>query len=191
MGVTLIGISGLKGHGKDTVGQLLAEALGEQAVCLAIADPIKRACADWFGWPLEQLTGTDTAWKETPDPNWDGLTPRRAMQIIGTEIGRQLHSDVWIRETVRRAQTERQAGRCAIITDVRFDNEVLQLARCGGVLIGVERPGFRTGYGEAHASEQQAQRLVQEADYLITNDGTLDDLRVRVAELAAVLRGER
>jgi len=88
----IIGICGQKRHGKDTVGSMLQ---GEQrGTPIAFADPIKRIAMDLYGFSYAQCYGDE---KEIPDPRWDGLTARHALQQIGTEMGRSIHPETWIR----------------------------------------------------------------------------------------------
>jgi hypothetical protein len=79
---------------------LQAEA---QVTPIAFADPIKKIAMDIYGFTYDQVYGNS---KEIPDPRWDGLTPRHAMQQIGTEVARSIHPDTWIRyclSTIRSA----------------------------------------------------------------------------------------
>jgi len=99
--VNVIGICGRKRHGKDTVGGFLQQE--EKFTPIAFADPIKKIAMELYGFTYEQCYGDE---KEVPDPRWEGLTPRHAMQQIGTEVARGIHSETWIRycfETMSKA----------------------------------------------------------------------------------------
>lgn len=121
----IIGICGQAGAGKDTVADFLVENHG--FVKIALADPIKRAARDWFDFSNEQLWGPShrrnkpdhrylicegyaEAYEEhrTKDPElasgyeksgW--LTPRQALQIMGTEVGRRCYQNVWVEYAMR------------------------------------------------------------------------------------------
>lgn len=94
----ILGISGKAGSGKDAAASVLVREHG--FVRVAFADALKRVVAQLFGWDDDRLWGPSERRSE-PDPAWDGLTARRALQVIGTEVGRALHPDVWVRATMR------------------------------------------------------------------------------------------
>lgn len=79
----VIGITGLKYNGKDTVSDYLCKKYGYKKITLA--DPLKEICGTLFGFSHEQLYGS---LKEVPDPRWFGLTPRTVFQYLGTDIFR-------------------------------------------------------------------------------------------------------
>lgn len=194
----LIGVSGLAGAGKDEVARILVD---ERNFCrVALADPLKRACAEWFGWSERQLWG-ESSMRNAPDVNWDGLTPRRALQELGTEYGRSMHPDVWVRKALH-IYSELKRTPCAhyfpnigldydyggtnryqgvVVPDVRFQNEVEAVRAAGGVVWRVIRTGAGLkGAAGNHSSEASIDG--SHCDRLIFNDGTLEDLRARVLE---------
>jgi hypothetical protein len=193
----LIGIAGRRGHGKDTVGAILRELAAFRTI--AFADAVKRTAADLFGLSYDALYGSQKA-KETPDPRWptpehpEGLTPRYILQRLGTEVGRAIHPDVWVRATFAKIDSvneeqarytfERGAGPTPppgwAITDVRFPSEAAAIRARGGWVVRVSRLA-QTRAEEAdtsgvldHASEREVERIAPDA--LIRNDGSLDDL---------------
>lgn len=109
---TLIGICGRKRHGKDTAGRILQEELGFQLT--AFADAVKRVAMDVYGLSWDQCYG-DGPEKEAIDPRW-GLSPRVIMQRIGTEIGRNIHQDTWVRHTLDNIK-DAQEGRPYVVRD--------------------------------------------------------------------------
>lgn len=63
----------------------------------------------------------------------------------------------------------------ACVTDARFENEAERARDIGGVVLEIVNPDRQS---DGHASEQPLPRHL--VDYTINNDGTLDDLRVKV-----------
>lgn len=61
------------------------------------------------------------------------MTAREVMQHIGTNIFREMLPDIWIDTTIRRIQQE--MPELAIVTDVRFPNEVEGIQKAGGKVI--------------------------------------------------------
>ena len=103
----ILGISGKAGSGKDVAAAVLVREFG--FVRVALADELKRAVQRLFGWDDERLWGPSERRNE-PDPAWGGLTARRVLQVLGTEVGRALHPDVWVRATLRAIDRQRSAG---------------------------------------------------------------------------------
>ena len=136
--VNIIGITGAAGSGKSTIADILVKNHGY--VCVSLADPIKRACKEFFGFTDQQLWGASEfrnapdkrlprrhTWPGSPWPdeyypeyyppcsccgceaNWPKtnepcyLTPRFALQQLGTEFGRAMFEDVWINYAMRDA----------------------------------------------------------------------------------------
>lgn len=73
--MAVVGICGLIGNGKGTVGDILVKERGFQK--LSFADKLKDAVAVMFDWDREMLEGiTDEsrAWREQPDEFWTAET---------------------------------------------------------------------------------------------------------------------
>lgn len=126
----ILGVCGMAGSGKDTVADILVKEHGFAKV--ALADAMKRFLfRDVFHFTEEQLWGPSEARnaldKRFPREHgpWtkDGycgccgiendsdmprvqcyLTPRYALQQLGTEWGRAMYENVWIDEVIRTAE---------------------------------------------------------------------------------------
>lgn len=173
-GGRLLGIHGFAGSGKDTAADVLA---ADGWLRRALADAMKHICQDLFDWDPERLWGPSAKRNEV-DPKW-GFSARDALVPLGTEWGRTLNEDLWIRVLCARLPKETDV----VITDVRFQNEVDFIAARGGATIEILRPGVGPG---AHASE--AGGLVR-LDGSVRNDGSIDDLHRRVREECANIFG--
>lgn len=170
----LIGIAGRARSGKDTVANFIIAAIGGYRY--SFADPIRAMLA-----PL----GVDMN-----DPYWQarkedvipalGVSPRRMMQTLGTEWGRNLISpDLWL---VLAHQRLLRNGPGMVISDVRFENEAAWIRKHGGRIIHVIRPEAKAV--EAHASEDGIEML--DTDVQLFNSGTLEELQLSVRELLRV-----
>lgn len=101
---------------------------------------------------------------------------RTLMQWFGTEIGRnQIYDEVWIDDTIRRANDMRNKHKYCFVSDIRFGNEVEAIHKAEGIVILIERPNI---IKDDHPSE----KLEFEYDYVINNDGSLMTLFYRVLE---------
>jgi hypothetical protein len=180
----IIGITGRAGAGKDTLARAIADELGDLEITSTIrplADPLKRIAGDVFGFTQKQLYGPSEQ-RNQPDPRWtrdDGrgpLTPREALQTLGTEWGRALHPDVWIRMLIREHASHKSGG-VSIVPDVRFDNEARAIREYGGFVLAIVRPGDAsalTGAAATHASEAGVSADL--IHHTIVNDRGVDDL---------------
>jgi hypothetical protein len=108
-----------------------------------------------------------------------GATPRLAMQLIGTEWGRDLiASDLWVRAWS--AAVERLPGGTPVaVDDCRFPNEAGMVTAAHGVVVRIERPGFKP-VAAAHVSEGYE----LPASLTVTNDGTQVQLLEKIDGLA-------
>lgn len=198
----IIGVVGKAGSGKDTVADFLVEQFGFAKVSLA--DPLKRFCREVFDFSEEQLWGASEH-RNSSDPRYpraDGsfLTPRFALQSLGTEWGRTCYDNVWADHCARTCRAL-LAGNCkytqrhglvaapnsepfpgVVVADVRFHNEVNALKGIGGRVWKVCRPvsGLPGAEGR-HLSEMEMDGI--DADVLVHNDGSLNVLFQRVRSI--------
>lgn len=174
----IIGITGLKYNGKDTIANYLSTKY--KYTHIAFADSLKNACSVLFGFNYEQLHGY---LKETPDPYWFGLTPRQILQFVGTELFRNnmhklnenFHDNFWLLCTEKKIQGLLQNDKdiCIVISDVRFPNECNMIKKMNGIIIRVDRSNVNNTI-DLHPSETLIQTL--HADFEIKNNGSIDDL---------------
>tara|TARA_X000001382_G_scaffold25412_3_gene16013 strand:+ start:13794 stop:14666 length:873 start_codon:yes stop_codon:yes gene_type:complete len=130
------------------------------------------------------------------------LTPRKILQLLGTEAGRQtIHPNIWINslfvDYIRPSHWENRyydevnkkglAGKEEIfgdlpnwiITDVRFENEAQAIKDRDGILIRVNRGSDNSS---SHISETALDNY-QDWSYVIDNNGSIEDLIVKVKEI--------
>lgn len=196
--VRLIALTGHAGSGKNTVAQLLGHHRTVHEV--SFAGPLKQFCIMAFDFSDGQVYGPSEE-RNRPDPRYrraDGepLTPRYALQTLGTEWGRNCYPDVWADLGVRNALTSLKASpddqSLAVITDCRFVNEAKAVKAAGGEVWRVHRPGSGLdGAAGRHESEleQDSPEMLRLIDATIFNDGTLDDLEREVAAHVVVRLG--
>ena len=173
----VVGVTGLKHNGKDTVADHLCETYGYSRV--AFAGPLKEVCATLFGFSHEQLHGS---LKETPDVGWFGVTPRRVLQYIGTDLFRnhmsglhpEFRDEFWLQCAERRIRKllEDPEAR-VVVSDVRFPNECELIKRLGGIVIRVVRPSVNTT-ADLHDAERLIPTLAVNRE--VRNEGTIAEL---------------
>jgi hypothetical protein len=181
----VIGLTGRKHAGKDTVANYLCS--GHEFARIAIADPLKCAITDIFGIDARDLRSDA---KDKVNADW-GVTPRELMQFIGTEMFRtqfgarfpQIGPNVWARALGMQMRAYLQHRESVIVTDVRFPNEARQMRDTASqhgaraFIVRIERVCDEGAHmpDHDHASERLTQTIA--ADYVIENNGSLDDLR--------------
>ena len=165
----LLGITGPARSGKDTFAEVLVQDFGWHRD--SFAEPLRDFVAGLLGMSRAQLELV----KDRPLEKLDGVTPRRMMQTLGTEWGRELvHRELWIRALLWRAGGYLEAGRSVVVPDVRFENEADAIRAAGGLVVHIARPG--SPVVEAHASEAGV-RLAS-GDMTLINGGTVAEWRL-------------
>lgn len=172
----LIGLTGLAGAGKDTVRSILEHEHDLDG--MAFADPMRDMLAALF-----ETCGVKPEWmterhlKEEPIPEI-GASYRKMAQQLGTQWGRAIDPDFWLRIAAAKiAMYRRHDSPGIVISDVRFHNEAAWIKDQGGVIWRILRPGVEPVL--AHESEAYASTLPW--DYTILNSHGIDDLIPAVA----------
>lgn len=174
----LIGIAGRAGSGKDTIAKWLG--VMHCAFLDTFAFPIKQTLIGMFPGLLTWDHFNNRDLKEVVIPEI-GRSPRELAQLLGTEFGRRVNSDLWIIMLDRRRHEYWPGGFRGyyVIHDMRFENEAVWVRKNGGIVIHVTRQGV-AGVAE-HASE--AGIIIETGDLLIANDGTVEQLHEKLAGL--------
>ena len=170
----LIGIAGPAQSGKSTLAgefRRLVEFRGQKYSKQPFAGPLKRMLAS-IGVDVSDLS------KNTPVAFLDGyVTPRIMMQTLGTEWGRALLPNLWLKVWQHELDDSAHA---VCVPDVRFDNEAELIRSLGGTIIHVARkPTADMLAVPAHASEAGITRA--KGDIIFRNDRGIE----KMAQLAA------
>lgn len=180
----LIAFTGLKGSGKDTAASVLIDVGFEHVKLAGALKGMLRWLLEYQGVsPATAMEAVDGGLKETASPYLANLTPRWAMQSLGTEWGRNsMNPDFWVNITRERVvQFDR-----VVVSDVRFPNEVEMVHKLGGLVYRVER-GENPNTEDLHESERLIPTL--DVDGVIKNtQSTAADFQLHVARLLMVDR---
>jgi hypothetical protein len=215
----IIGIVGFAGSGKGAVSDILVDE--HDFYKLSFADTVKDATSVIFGWPRHLLEGdTDESrkFREIEDSFWSNklgrdFTPRLALQLVGTEAGRNVfHDNIWIscvEKKIKYAQ-EWMLEDHFVIPDVRFPNEIEAIRSWGGMIVRIARGNEPEWYDLAHAANSETffhapeshdemiklgihisewAWIGQQFDYLISNNGTMSMLEADVKHMLRVFTG--
>jgi len=211
----IIGITGFIGSGKDTVANMFVES---GCVHDSFAAPLKDLCSSIFGWERSMLEG-DTVesrdFRETPDMFWTkklgvpNFTPRLALQLLGTEVLRNhFDQDIWLNSLEYRIRKQSTDAPCVVISDARFRNELDLIKKMGGKIIWVQRGELPEWYEVAKTAHNNVvSRKIMETtykdvhesewnwagypvDFIIDNNGTIEDLKNKVNDIRDLNTGE-
>lgn len=214
----LVAVMGHGRAGKDTTAEYLVR--NYRFVRVALADPMKRFCHEVFDFTDAQLHGDE---RDLPDLRYprqtrregsgdtevmvtDYLTPRYALQTLGTEWCRDCYPNIWINYGIRVARklitdhyayytpggglgtrlVPRRLGG-VVFSDLRFKNEYAAMRAAGAILVRIHRPAVAVLNGVAgHASEEEQKQMKDEDfDVVLNNDGTIEALYAQIdAKLA-------
>lgn len=163
----IIGVSGKKRHGKDTVADYLVENYGFKK--LVLADVLKNAIKVLFGMSDEQLWGDK---KEIKDEFW-GYSPREIMQILGTDLIREQFDKDFFTKSIKRDILNSSHDRF-VISDVRFKNELEMINSIGGTVIRITRDIENK---DEHVSEKDLDDIDL---YTIENRSSIEDLHKKI-----------
>jgi hypothetical protein len=172
-GKAAIGLTGFAKAGKDSVGKILVEDYGY--IRASFADVLREALyrlnptinvVDTAGFPSFTFESAIPHYPQqlwtlrdlVDEVGWDDAKTRhpevrRLLQVMGTEVGRQLlYEDVWVDAVLMKLNPLRHY----VFTDVRFSNEAFRIRLffrdVGGAQIWrIVRPGI--GPINVHASE--------------------------------------
>jgi len=119
------------------------------------------------------------------------LSPRIMLQQLGTEWGRKIDKDIWVKAALRKAHT---LPKC-VITDVRFFNELDLVKKAGGKLVRIHREetddsAALLGMGN-HQSEMELTQFTDDMfDAIINNNRSLGFFMDSVDNIEHVLFGD-
>lgn len=221
----ILGISANAGSGKDTAADYLVKHYN--FVKMSLADEMKRICKRVYNFSDEQLWGPSEM-RNKPDERYprvikvseemvspdesvasyrrEFLSPRVALQTLGTEWGRACYENTWVDATIRdakrvlegRADYSKSAGIFAttsdwaptgvVIPDCRFRNEIDAIHKAGGKMVRLRRNGIQVGNVgiKGHASEmEQATIPDSDFDYVIEVEEGLENFYAQLDKMAS------
>lgn len=165
----IIGLTGYARSGKDEVAKILIEDYGYTRV--AFADKIRELLLETNplikdGFRVESVVGA-YGWEQAKI-----LFPeiRNLLQRLGVGARETFGDEFWVAQALRQVHFEGNY----VITDVRFTNEADSIKKYDNAqLWRIKRPGVEAV--NSHVSEHDMDGY--QVDKILTNGGTLDELR--------------
>jgi len=174
----IIGISGKKYSGKDTVANYLIGKYKFKKY--SFADPIKDICKIMFDFDEDELYGNK---KECLNNKWN-IVPRNAFQVIGTDFGQnilhQLFPEIncdkknfWVYKALDYCEKNKEEN--IVIPDFRFNHEIKMFKSKFNSKFQIWNIKRNNEMFDDHISENELNNY-QEYDFCIYNDKTIQEL---------------
>lgn len=159
-----IAFSGSMGVGKDTAVDYLINKYGGQRI--AFSDPL---------YDIMYYSQKRCGFRQEKD--------RKFLQWIGTEWGRSIDENVWIRLAINRVNDLNTNN--VYITDVRFPNEFQAVKENGFICIKITRDKVnkeRVGNGSCNHESEQSLSDINDWDAIVHNNDTVADFYKRLEQ---------
>ena len=177
--------------GKDSVADVLVERYGFRRYGFAEAlkvevlerfrDVLDVVARETYGSGIDHIERAREALVRDLKPS----VVRALLQNYGTEVRRRDDPQYWV-DMLHTQILHRDRPTRAVVTDVRFRNEAAWVHGVGGLLVRVDRGAPEQGSVSAHTSERDLAEYLG-WDYILKNDGTLDDLSAAVDRMVGLL----
>lgn len=190
----IIGITGRKRHGKDSVANILVHNSDNKI--FHFADKLKETVRYLYNLPddvdKEDVTNicSDRFPKIFGDRPHFFLTYRDLLKTVGSDMMREVDKDIWVKALFgdRQFVLDLALAKDQIIADVRFDNEVEAIKAKGGVIVKVVRTNIREEEHDDHKTEKGVSNHL--IDYTVLNSSSLEDLTHVVEFLKETMKGK-
>lgn len=175
----VIALTGPKGSGKDTVGQLIKDSFPDSARTIAFADPIKSVMSHLFALDptnndeYDKFKRTDLRYV-LQGHFYASINGRHLVREIGM-LMRSYDEQQFVRYVEE--QIKVHPTKLWVVTDLRFHNELESMRALGAKIIKVERDGYDY---DGHVTETGFDD--SEVDIVINNDGDVETLKQTIAE---------
>lgn len=199
----IIAITGLARSGKDTTAEYVFRLINDKYNVgkFALAKELKKELYQYIDLDYDDIeymknnnipaefkyTKKDFPYLKDAIYENNTINVRKALQLLGDYI-RSNDSDYFTKKTINLIETTNKD--ISIITDLRFVNEHDYLKKYYGSCITVIKIKKDIDTSNAiydHASEKEVLKITE--DYTIINNGTLEELEVRISKLLKEILG--
>lgn len=164
----IILLCGKARNGKSTVGSYIKENINKRAVQIQLVSTLKNYVKTYFGWD-----GSDES------------KPRELLQELGTEVIRKKlgKEKLFINRTIEDIDIMSHYFDIFIIDDIRLEIEINEIKKHlkNVLVVKIERPEYineLTSSQKKHLTETGLDNY-NDYDYVIKNDGSLEDLKIK------------
>ena len=155
---------------------LFDKELGKFVKIYSFAQKLKQLCVDVLGLDTDLVFGNDQQKNTKTHIKWDSIksstkkkgymTVREVLQYVGTDMFRGLDPAVWVSACLN--QIKKEQPELALVSDVRFENEVKAIQAEEGYVIGLTRSPFKKSKKD-HVSETAPSQCLDICDTVIDN----------------------
>lgn len=180
---------GYIGSGKDLAATWLIENCGFMNVKMS-GDHSRKGSLKKIVWEMFNLDPSkveDRTYRESPNENLGGETPRKALQFFG-HLTRQFYENVWVDNTVRHINSLPNYVDL-VITDIRYINEYYSIKHMENentkvYLIAIKKPDLNLGLDiYQDPSEKTIPDIQRLADYTVENDSTIESFISKIEDV--------
>ena len=179
------------------IKNLFENEIGKYIRLYALADTLKEMAVSVLGLDRKQVFGTDEdknsktnlKWEDMPGVISPGelkkkgftkdqasslgllvhakgkMSAREVLQYVGTDIFRKMNHKVWLDAFFSKVESE--GSELALVSDVRFKNEVEEIQKQGGFVLGLTRDIYKGK--DSHSSESEIGETLSSCDVVIEN----------------------
>ena len=160
------------------VDKLFENELKDYIQLYALANSLKQMAVDILGLKPQQVFGTDKQknsltnilWEDMPGKEAQAhepgkMTAREVLQYVGTDFFRKFYPNVWLDRWLRKIEEE--SPEMALISDVRFENEIKGIQKKKGFIVGLKRDPYKKG--DKHASEIEIEKCFDLCNAVVDN----------------------
>ena len=197
--MTLIGLGGKYGAGKDVVADWLVE--NKNFVKLGMSDTLRQGIYELNPWIRIDWQASEAVlrlWNVNEFASYREVADtvgyveaktlaeaRTFLQVLGTEVGRKLlGNDIWVDASCRAITAELDAGRDVVITGIRYWNELDMINDLNGHTVWIDRPSLKNE--NTHDSENTLSG--NHFSWTINNNTTLDALALAAEQLIRTIK---
>ena len=180
----IVSLSGKKGCGKSYVAHQIKQHLSksnEEPSIKSFADPVRSI--------VKFITKTEYSTEELKQDkvkdevaltiSGTSFTFRQLLQLVGTEMGRSIHPDIWVDYMKRTLEEVDNKDSTIIIDDTRFPNEIDFINEGGSTSIYITSP--ESVEDDAHESEQHHPYLYSNCRYVLNNKKKDDSIQTMLS----------
>ncbi len=163
------------------IDSLFSNELGKFIKLYSFAEKLKMMSVEILGLKNEWVFGTDeqkntltnVRWEDMPltqdSPNLPSkkgrMTAREVLQCVGTDFFRKIYKNIWVDACLRQIQED--GSELALISDVRFKNEISSIQNQSGFVVGLKRNPVKSR--DKHSSETAIEKCFDMCDVVIDN----------------------
>lgn len=171
----IIGLLGRSRVGKDTTAKCIISVLGDDNTALTrLSQPLKDAVRAIYGFSQEQV---EDELKEVVDTRYS-TTPRVCIQKLCNHIMSLHGNDFFSRQLFHKYDCGQYQQKVVIIPDIRYEHDIHEIHKRGGVVIKVTRDNPLV---PKHEWEENIDYMI--GDFTVVNNKDVQNIETQVNQI--------